>query len=291
MPETRRLIALLAGLGLLLGLAVLPSAAEDEPDPEKDPDRESIFALIDPHAGDMIADVGCGKGTWTFPLARAVGAHGRVYAVDIDPKKIDAVRTRKASEGVENVEVIHSLPDDPMLPRGALDAVFLNDVIDYVERSALAGFLAGIRSALKPSGRLIVRDPNGAPGRVVAECYRAGFTLIEAKVPLENVPRRSYTSGWYALKLLRADHMQHAILPRLGKPGRFRTRLHLAEELFRQGVISRQELRATWETIQNAPGDFDPEVDERLDLIRAAEALGVVDAERAEALRARVRKE
>ena len=290
MPRFLRLIAPFAAIALLLGIAVAPSTAEDDGTEEKDPDRESIFALIDPHAGDMIADVGCGKGTWTFPLARAVGAHGRVYAVDIDRKKIDDVRARKEREGVANVDVIHSLPDDPMLPKNALDAVFLNDVIDYVERSALAGFLAGIRSSLKASGRLIVRDPNGGPGRVIAECYRAGFTLIEAKVPLENVPRRSYTSGWYALKLLRADHMQHPILPRLGKPSRYRMRLHLAEELFRQNVITRKELRATWEMIQNAPGDFDPEVDEQLDLIRAAEALEVVTPERAEALRARVRK-
>jgi SAM-dependent methyltransferase len=293
MSRTTRATGPAVLLLLLAGALLLPlgrSAAGDDPGDAKDPDRESIFGLIAPHAGEIIADVGCGKGTWTFPLARAVGAHGRVYAVDIDRKKIDEVRARKKRDGVTNVEVIHSLPDDPMLPKDSLDAVFLNDVIDYVERSALAGFLAGIRSALKPLGRLVIRDPNGGPGRVVAECYRAGFTLIEAKVPLDTVPRRSFTSGWYALKLLRADHIQPAILPRLGKPSRYRTRLHLAEELFRQGVLSREELRATWETIQNLPGDFDPDVDDKLDLLRAAEAIGVVSAERAEVLRARVTK-
>lgn len=276
------------------GLALLHAAtgrAEDDPSAAKDPDRESIFELIAPRAGEVIADVGCGKGTWTFPLARAVGEHGRVMAVDIDRKKTLSVRKRIEREGVKNVEVIHSRPDDPMLATDSLDAVFVNDVIDHVDRSALAGFLAGIRSALKPSGRLIIRDPNGGPGRVIAECYRHGFTLIEAKVPLENMPRRSFTSGWYALKLQRADRMPPALLPRQGKPDRRLTRLHLAEELFRRGVLTREELRSTWERIENAPGDLDPDVEERLDLIAAAESVGAVSAETAATLRQRVRKD
>ncbi len=279
---------LIAGLAALLLLSAAPPSvtqAEDE-----NAEQRSILSLIGARAGEVIADVGCGKGTWTFPLARAVGPHGRIYAVDIDREKIDDVRKRKDRDDVKNITVIHSIPDDPMLPSGQLDAVFLNDVIDYVGRSALAGFLAGIRSALKPAGRLVIRDPNGNPDRVIAECYRAGFTLVEAKVPLSSVPTRTFSNTWYALKLRRAEEMQPAILPRLGKPTRFRTRLHLAEELFRLGLISREELRNTWERIENAPGSFDPKVDEALDLIRAAEAIGVVPAKRAEALRTEARK-
>jgi len=272
----------------LTGLWLQPSptrAAEDE-----DAEQESILALIGPRAGETIADVGCGKGTWTFPLARAVGSHGRIYAVDIDLKKIAEVRQRKQREGVLNIEPIHSLPDDPMLPEDSLDAVFLNDVIDYVDRGALAGFLAGIRSALKRAGRLVIRDPNGNPDRVISECYRAGFNLLEAKIPLRSVPSRSFSSSWYALKLRRADETQPAILPRLNEPRRYRTRLHLAEELFRSGLIGREELRATWESILNTPGDFDPKRDEAYDLLRAAEATQVLSPERAAALHKQVRE-
>jgi ubiquinone/menaquinone biosynthesis C-methylase UbiE len=278
--------ALWAAIALLALATVLapPTGAEDE-----DAERRSILSLIGPGSGELIADVGCGKGTWTFPLARAVGPHGRIFAVDIDVEKVGIVRARVAREGVENIEVIHSVPDDPMLPKDRLDAVFLNDVIDYVDRSALAGFLAGIRSALKPAGRLVVRDPNGNPDRIIAECYRAGFTLVEAKVPLANATTRTFSNEWYALKFRRAESMQPAILPRLGRPPRFRTRLHLAEELFRLGLITREELRGLWERIENAPGDFDPEVDEHLDLIRAAEAIGVIASERADVLREKVR--
>jgi ubiquinone/menaquinone biosynthesis C-methylase UbiE len=290
MARHRHAFATVTGVLALAALLLLAAPVTVAKDPEKDKESESILKLIRPRPGEILADVGCGKGTWTFPLARAVGTHGRIYAVDIDRTKVDTVRKRVAAEQVTNVTVVHSLPDDPMLPKDSLDAVFLNDVIDYVERSALAGFLDGIRIALKTNGRLILRDPKGNPSRVIAECYRAGFNLVEAKIPLGDVPQSSFSSSWYALKLRRAEEMQPAILPRLGEPRHYRTRLHLAEELFRAGLLSREELRTTWESIVNAPGEFDPATGESLDLLRAAEAADVLSKERAAALRERVTK-
>ena len=271
---------------LLLALTVLalPLGADDRP-----AEADDVLALIGARSGETIADVGCGRGTWTFMLAQAVGPTGKVFAVDIDAKVLEAVDERIARENVTNVQTRHSLPDDPRLRKDTLDVVFLNDVIDYVERSALAGFLAGIREALKSDGRLVIRDPNGGCDRVIAECHRAGFALVEAILPLRNAPPRSFAGGWYALKLRRAE-VQPAVLPRLGEPARHRTRLHLAEECFRAGLLTRDELRALWESTRDEPGAFDPKVDEPRELIQAAEAVGVFGKERADALRARFPK-
>ncbi len=275
--------ALLLAIGLSV-FAVYPMSYAGDPQDE----RREILGLISPRAGETICDLGCGEGTWTFELARAVGMHGRVFAVDIDRRRLDKLRVKQEKEGLENIKVIQSQPDNPMLPKNEMDAVFLNDVIDVVERRALAGFLAGIRASLKPSGRLIIRDPNGDPARVIAECYRAGFSLAEAKIPLKTATSKSFANDWYALKLRVAERPPHALLPRLGQPARYRTRLHLAEELFRDGLLSREELRGRWEAIQNTGGSFDPLVDEARDLIRAAESLGVVDSTFADAMRKRV---
>ena len=251
------------------------------------PEAEDLLRLIGARNGETIADVGCGKGTWTFWLAQAVGPRGKVTAVDIDARVLEGVRERVAKERWTHVEVLHSLPDDPRLAADSYDAVLLNDVIDYVDRGALVGFMAGIRAALKPDGRLVIRDPNGGSDRVIAECHRAGFALVEAIVPLRDAPPSSFAGGWYALKLRRAEP-QHAILPRLGQPARHRTRLLLAEELFRAGLISRDELRATWERVRETAGGAEPPVDEALDLIKAAEALEVLSPTRAQELRSRL---
>ena len=277
--------------GLLQGLACVallaaPFAAHAS-DPELEAEQRAILSLISPRPGETICDLGCGSGTWTTALARAVGSEGSVLAVDIDPRQLERVRKRVRTEGIRNVKVIQSLPDDPLLPVGELDAVFLNDVIDYVAREALAGFLDGIRRSLKPTGRLILRDPNGGADRVISECYRAGFSLVEAKIPLPGAPKRAFRNAWYALKLRVAAEPQHALLPRLGKPAVHRTRLHLAEELFRAGLISRKELRRLWETIRTSPSPANPKRDEAIDLIRAAAALGVVDGSTAEVLHGR----
>ena len=288
MLQAHRFMRSPARWALVLALCLLPAPLLFA-DAERAEEQRAVLALIGPRPGEVICDLGCGSGTWTTPLAEAVGAQGQVLAVDIDARQLARVRERLAREKIENVQVIQSLPDDPRLPEGTLDAVFLNDVIDYVAREALTGFLDGIRRSLKPTGRLILRDPNGGADRVIAECYRAGFALVEAKIPLGGAPKRAFRDAWYALKLRVAEGPQAAILPRLGKPAAHRTRLHLAEELFRAGLISRAELRTLWHRVQTTQGPFDPARDEAEDLIRAAEALGVLDAALAGTLRSRSR--
>jgi len=270
---------------VLLAVLLAPAVSAEE----RADDREAILALLAPRRGEHVADVGCGLGTWSVALAKAVGSGGMVYAVDIDPDAVAAAKRRIAEEGVENVQVNVSLPDDPGLPADSLDAIFLNDVIDWVERSALAGFLAGLREALKSDGRLVIRDPSGGPDRVIAELYRAGFSLVEAKIPLERAPSRSFGTGWYALKVRRAE-VQPSILPRLGRPTRYRVRLQLAEELFRMGLLTRKELRAKWEAVRDRPGPFDPAVDEARDLVAAARALEVLTEEEAAQVLERARE-
>lgn len=49
-----------------------------------------------------IAELGCGYGTFTLPLARRTT--GTVHAIDIDPAMIDTVRRRAAAERVTNID-------------------------------------------------------------------------------------------------------------------------------------------------------------------------------------------
>ena len=131
----------------------------------------------------------------------------------------------------------------------------------------------------------MIRDPKGGADRVIAECYRAGFDLVEAKVPLPGAMRPGFGTSWYGLKFHRSSRKRHSLLPRLGQPPRFHTRTLVAEELYRAGVIDRGELRGLWERIQNRGGRYDARRDEALDLIRAAEALEILSADHAAALR------
>ncbi len=52
----------------------------------------------------VVADLGCGPGYYTFPLADAVGANGQVIAVDSDEKEIQKVQHKTEKKKIPNVD-------------------------------------------------------------------------------------------------------------------------------------------------------------------------------------------
>ena len=117
------------------------------------PDVLEALAVV---PGAHVADVGAGGGFFTARLAQAVGNDGRVYAVDVDAAVIARLEQRAAREVWSNVEIIHSRPDDPRLPDGALDAALI--VNAYHEFTGVEAMLRGLARALKPGGRLVLID-------------------------------------------------------------------------------------------------------------------------------------
>ena len=115
-----------------------------------------ILDDLDFQAGEVVADVGAGSGYFTIPIARAVGASGRVLALDIRQEMLDFIAQRLVAEGLENVELGKVEPTDPGLPAGGVDTIFMVDVFHYIkDRRAYA---AKLRDGLAPGGRLVVID-------------------------------------------------------------------------------------------------------------------------------------
>ncbi len=56
--------------------------------------------------GMAVADVGCGPGRVTIPLAKAVGPTGEVTAMDIQVGMLDRVRTKAST--LENIRYLHA---------------------------------------------------------------------------------------------------------------------------------------------------------------------------------------
>ncbi|MGH9162032.1 MAG: class I SAM-dependent methyltransferase, partial [Vicinamibacteraceae bacterium] len=122
------------------------------------PDREAwqmpdqIMDALGIADSSMVADLGAGGGWFTVRLARRVGPNGIVYAEDIQPQMIDAIKRRIEREGLRNVRVVLGAADDPDLPAGALDAALMVDIYhEVVEKVEL---LRNVKRALKPAGRL-----------------------------------------------------------------------------------------------------------------------------------------
>lgn len=141
-------------------LGVLEGPDRDE---WQQPDR--IMDALKIADGARVADIGAGGGWFTVRLAHRVGPNGVVYAEDIQPEMIEAIRRRVQREGLTNVRPILGSPDDPRL-EGDLQAVIIVDA--YPQFDEPVAMLRKIAAALGPSGRLgivdFTKDGAGGPG-------------------------------------------------------------------------------------------------------------------------------
>ena len=104
--------------------------------------------------GQSAGDLGCGNGYDTLPLARAVGADGLVYGVELQPQYLVMLQKRAETAGLPNIVGVESTVDDAMLPDASCDLVLMVDV--YHELSHPVRVMQSVRSALKPGGRVVL---------------------------------------------------------------------------------------------------------------------------------------
>jgi predicted methyltransferase len=126
-------------------------------------EAEQVMKLAGVRPGMWVADVGAGEGYYTTRLAPVVGPTGRVLAEDIMADARDELSDRVQREKLDNVAVKLGTPDNPMLPNGSFDRIFL--VHMYHEVQSPYAFLWHLREGLKPGGLVIVVDADRPTGR------------------------------------------------------------------------------------------------------------------------------
>ena len=109
-----------------------------------DPPR--ILALLPLRPYLTIADVGCGPGLFTIPLAKSVW-DGKVYALDVEEEMLEAVRQRAQQARLGNIVTLKSEETTLPLEPGSLDGVLLACVLH--ESSDRGTFLKAVVEALK----------------------------------------------------------------------------------------------------------------------------------------------
>jgi ubiquinone/menaquinone biosynthesis C-methylase UbiE len=154
----------------------------ERPEREQEENPEGALDALNLKPGMTVADVGAGTGYMSLKMAKRVGASGKVYAEDVQPEMLQKVRENAAKAKAGNVVTVQGSYTDPMLPKGQIDLILLVDV--YHEFSEPQKMLRGIRSALKPDGRLVLleyrkEDPS-IPIRVEHK-----MTVAEVKTELE----------------------------------------------------------------------------------------------------------
>jgi ubiquinone/menaquinone biosynthesis C-methylase UbiE len=162
----------------------------DDPERRRWQDPERILGEIGLKPGLVFMDIGCGGGFFTLPAARLVGAVGRVYGVDSNPRVINDLRARAVSEGLANVELVEARAEDTVLCRACADIVFFGIVLhDFEDASQV---LKNARTILKPSGKLVNLDwdknaPVGPPPHIRFDKAKASRLIEAAGFVIESV--------------------------------------------------------------------------------------------------------
>jgi len=120
---------------------------------ERQEDTHTLVRELALLPSDVVADIGAGTGYITFRLSPLV-PEGRVFAVDIDEKMLEDMRTRMLRTGVTNIVPILGKVDDPGLPVDSIDVALMVDA--YHEFSHPLEMMRGIVRALRPGGRVVL---------------------------------------------------------------------------------------------------------------------------------------
>lgn len=80
--------------------------------------------------GQVVADLGCGPGYYTIPMAEIVGSEGKVYAVDLGKHSIRTLEKKAKKHGYRNIEVhVSSAADLSFIKDRSVDFILANGLL------------------------------------------------------------------------------------------------------------------------------------------------------------------
>ncbi len=141
------LMGLVCATAVVFGAQVRGDATEE---------IKRLAELMGWKAGTVVADIGAGDGKYTLAAVEWVGAAGKVFATEIDAKKLAELKEEVAKRKLGNVIVEVSKEAETNLPAGCCDAIFLRRVYHHLTKPA--EFDASLVRSLKPGGRLAIID-------------------------------------------------------------------------------------------------------------------------------------
>jgi 2-polyprenyl-3-methyl-5-hydroxy-6-metoxy-1,4-benzoquinol methylase len=116
---------------------------------------DEVERLLEPRAGDVIVDVGCGSGVLAGRLARHAGT--KVYGIDANP---DALEFARSTYRAPNLEFRGGMADELELEAIKPTKIAFIEVIEHVYPDQAREILRRFHTALPPGGRLVISSPN-----------------------------------------------------------------------------------------------------------------------------------
>jgi SAM-dependent methyltransferase len=113
-------------------------------------------------SGQVVADLGCGAGYYTFALAECVGPKGKVYAVELNEKSIRALEKKANKRGYQNIKAYaSSAADINFIKDGSVDFILANGLLCAMAPEHHESAVNEMIRILKPNGKAFIRADGG----------------------------------------------------------------------------------------------------------------------------------
>jgi ubiquinone/menaquinone biosynthesis C-methylase UbiE len=161
----------------------------ERPEREKEENTSKLIKNMNLKPDDDIADIGAGSGYHVFKMAKIISS-GSIYAVDVQPEMLSAIKTKNEALNHNNIELILGDKTDTYLPENSVDKILMVDV--YHEFSFPVEMIQSMKNALRTDGEIYLieyraEDPNipiktihkMSEAQAVKEFEANGFRLKE----------------------------------------------------------------------------------------------------------------
>jgi len=137
-------------------------------------------------------EIGPGIGHHALPTARALGASGRLDALDLQPEMLVDLRSRAARQGIANLVTREGNAEELPYPDASFGAAYLITVLGEIPHPDVA--LRELARVVKPGGRIVVGelflDPDYvAPARMRELAAAAGLRFTQVGTRLSYFAR------------------------------------------------------------------------------------------------------
>lgn len=177
---------------ILCAFIVASGCAEDNTYQEE---ADRLAVLLNWQQGSVVADIGAGRGELTLIAAKSVGPTGRVFATELDTKKLAVLEEFAAKE--KNITALRAGEAQTNLPPECCDSIYMRLVYHHLTKPAEID--TSLLRSLKPGGLLAVidREPppesmrvegvpanrvgHGMPEKIlIQELTSAGFQVVKS---------------------------------------------------------------------------------------------------------------
>lgn len=118
--------------------------------------RHAVVKALQLRPDSDIADIGAGTGFYSLLFAKAVGATGNVFAVDVTEDFIFNINRLAKEQNLNNIHAVLNNQKDMLLAPQSIDLAFVCATYHHFEYPQT--MLTSIHRALRPGGKLVIID-------------------------------------------------------------------------------------------------------------------------------------